>query len=59
MVCGYGWRLFLFCGIKDLKIRCFLGTYKVKAGLPEHIAVKIIYYEKIDDGIEVDYGEIL
>jgi len=34
-------------------------TYDVKALLPEHIEVKIIYYKKIDDGIEVDYGEIL
>jgi hypothetical protein len=34
-------------------------TYAVKASLPEHIAIKIIYYRKIDDGIEVDYGEIL
>lgn len=34
-------------------------TYKVKSELPEYIAVKIIYYKKIDDGIEVDYGEIL
>jgi hypothetical protein len=34
-------------------------TYGVKASLPEHIGVKIIYYRKIDDGIEVDYGEIL
>jgi len=34
-------------------------TYDVKASLPEHIEVKIIYYRKIDDGIEVDYGEIL
>jgi len=33
-------------------------TYEVKASLPEHIGVKIIYYRKIDDGIEVDYGEI-
>jgi len=33
-------------------------TYDVKASLPEHIEVKIIYYRKIDDGIEVDYGEI-
>jgi len=31
----------------------------VKASLPEHIGVKIIYYRKIDDGIEVDYGKIL
>jgi uncharacterized protein YukE len=34
-------------------------TYDVKASLPEHIDVKIIYYKKIKDGIEVDYGEIL
>ncbi|GAB6184274.1 MjaI family restriction endonuclease [Thermodesulfovibrio hydrogeniphilus] len=34
-------------------------TYEVKAALPEHIGVKIIYYKKIDDGIEVDYGEVL
>lgn len=34
-------------------------TYEVKAALPEHIDIKIIYYRKIDDGIEVDYGEIL
>ncbi len=34
-------------------------TYKVKAALPEHISIKIIYYKKIKNGIEVDYGEIL
>jgi hypothetical protein len=34
-------------------------TYKVKTSLPEHIEVKIIYYNKVKDGIEVDYGEIL
>ncbi len=34
-------------------------TYSVKAALPEHIDIKIIIYRKIDDGIEVDYGEIL
>jgi len=33
-------------------------TYKVKAALPEHIPIKIIYYRKVDGGIEVDYGEI-
>jgi len=26
---------------------------------PEHTGVKIIYYKKIKDGVEVDYGEIL
>jgi ribosomal protein S19 len=34
-------------------------SYDVKAALPEHIEVKIIYYKKIDDGIEIDYEEIL
>jgi hypothetical protein len=34
-------------------------TYEVKAALPEHIETKIIYYRKLDDGIEVDYGQIL
>ncbi len=34
-------------------------TYDVKASLPEFISVKVIYYRKIKDGIEVDYGEIL
>lgn len=34
-------------------------TYEVKAALPEHIDVRVIYYEKIDDGIEVDYGEVV
>jgi len=34
-------------------------TYKVKAALPEQIDTKIIYYGKVDGGIEVDYGEIL
>lgn len=34
-------------------------TYKAKAGLREDIAVKIIYYEKIKNGIQVDYGEVM
>ena len=34
-------------------------TYKIKTSLPEQIDVKIIYYRKIKNGIEVDYGEIL
>jgi uncharacterized protein YukE len=34
-------------------------TYDVKASLPESIGFKIIYYKKVDDGLEVDYGEIL
>ena len=34
-------------------------TYKVKEALPEQIEAKIIYYGKVDGGIEVDYGEML
>jgi hypothetical protein len=34
-------------------------TYEVKSALPERIETKMIYYRKIDDGIEVDYGGIL
>ena len=34
-------------------------TYRVKAALPEEIVVKTIYYEKIKNGIEVDFEETL
>jgi len=33
-------------------------TYKTEKSLPEDIPVKIIYYRKIKNGIEVDYKEI-
>ncbi|MGC9061140.1 MAG: MjaI family restriction endonuclease, partial [Thermoplasmata archaeon] len=45
--------------IGDIPVSIKPYTYDVKASLPEHIRVKIIYYRKVDDGIEVDYGEIL
>lgn len=45
--------------IGDTPVSIKPHTYEVKASLPEHIAIKIIYYRKVDDGIEVDYGEIL
>ena len=45
--------------IGDTPVSIKPHTYEVKAALPEHIETKIIYYSKIDDGIEVDYGEIL
>lgn len=44
--------------IGDVPVSIKPDTYDVKASLPEHIDVKIIYYKKIDDGIEVDYGAI-
>ncbi|MBL7083862.1 MAG: MjaI family restriction endonuclease [Candidatus Aminicenantes bacterium] len=34
-------------------------TYEAKAALPEKIAIKIIFYKKVNGGVEVDYGEIL
>ncbi|MGQ9848169.1 MAG: MjaI family restriction endonuclease [Bacteroidales bacterium] len=45
--------------IGDIPVSIKPYTYEVKAALPEHIDIKIIFYRKIDDGIEVDYGEIL
>ena len=33
-------------------------TYKSKKGLSESITVKIIYYSKVKNGIEVDFSEI-
>ncbi|MEW6619188.1 MAG: MjaI family restriction endonuclease [bacterium] len=45
--------------IGDISVSIKPHTYEVKAALPEHIDIKIIIYKKIDNGIEVDYGEIL
>ncbi len=45
--------------IGDIPVSIKPYTYKTKAALPEHIATKIIYYRKVDRGIEVDYSEIL
>jgi len=45
--------------IGDIPVSIKPHTYKMKAALPEHIAIKIIYYRKVGNGIEVDYGEIL
>jgi len=45
--------------IGDMPVCIKPHTYEAKAGLPEHIELKIIYYKKFGDGIEVDYEEIL
>jgi len=45
--------------IGDIPISIKPHTYKAKASLSEYIDAKIIYYKKIDSGIEVDYEEIL
>jgi len=45
--------------IGDIPVSIKPDTYKIKAALREDIAVKIIYYRKIKNGIEVNYGEIM
>jgi len=45
--------------IGDIPVSIKPHTYRLKADLPELIAIKIIYYNKVKDGLEVDYGEIL
>lgn len=45
--------------IGDIPVSIKPYTYKMKTALPEKVPVKIIYYKKVKDGIEVDYGEIL
>lgn len=45
--------------IGNIPISIKPSTYEVKASLAEKIDGKIIYYRKIEDGIEVDYEEIL
>ena len=34
-------------------------TYKMKSALQENIEVKTIYYEKVKNGIKVDYEQIM
>ena len=45
--------------IGDLPISIKPATYKAKKNLQETIAAKIIYYEKVKDGINVDIGELV
>jgi hypothetical protein len=45
--------------IGDIPVSIKPYTYEAKAALPEHIETKIIFYKKVKDGIEVDYGELL
>lgn len=44
--------------IGDIPVSIKPDTYKVKKSLSESIGVKIIYYKKVKDGIEVDYSEV-
>jgi len=45
--------------IGDIPVSIKPGTYKLKVALQEEIPAKIIYYEKIKNGIQVDYGEAI
>lgn len=46
-----------YIGETPISIKPF--TYKSKASLPEHINIKIVYYLKKKDGIEVDFDELI
>jgi hypothetical protein len=43
----------------DIPVSIKPDAYKLKKSLREEISAKIIYYKKIKNGIEVDYGELL
>lgn len=45
--------------VGDIPVSIKPHTYKVKAALPEDISVRTVYYEKVKDGIQIDYGEVL
>jgi hypothetical protein len=44
--------------VGDIPVSIKPETYKTKKSLSEHIAVKLIYYKKLKNGIEVDLGEL-
>src|SRR4030065_2945708 len=44
--------------IGDIPVSIKPENYKIKKSLREEISAKIIYYKKIKNGIEVDYGEV-
>jgi hypothetical protein len=44
--------------IGDIPLSIKPETYKIKKSLSEEIPVKIIYYKKVKNGIEVDYTEV-
>ncbi len=45
--------------IGDLPVSIKPETYKSKKSLQERIEVKFIYYSKVNDGINIDIGEIV
>jgi uncharacterized protein YukE len=44
--------------VGDIPVSIKPETYKTKKSLSEHIAVKLIYYKKLKNGIEVDFTEL-
>jgi hypothetical protein len=44
--------------VGDIPVSIKPETYKIKSSLSEHIAVKLIYYKKLKNGIEVDFSEL-
>jgi len=45
--------------IGDIPVSIKPETYRSMARLPENVSVRMIYYKKVEDGIEVEYGETL
>jgi len=45
--------------IGDLPISIKPVTYKLKKSLDEKINIKIIYYEKVKNGLKIDLGEVI
>ncbi|MBI4379117.1 MAG: MjaI family restriction endonuclease [Nitrospinae bacterium] len=45
--------------VGDIPVSIKPETYKIKKSLSENIPVKIIYYKKVKDGIEVDFSEVI
>ncbi len=45
--------------IGDIPVSIKPTTYGTKDSYPEEISAKMIFYTKIEDGIEVDYSEIM
>jgi hypothetical protein len=43
----------------DIPVSIKPDTYKLKKSLREEIPVRLIYYKKVKNGIEVDYSEVI
>lgn len=45
--------------INNIPVSIKPDTYKLKASLPEVIKFKMIYYKKVQGGVEVDYAQVV